>query len=115
MIAVCFSFLKCNSLISLNFNQSSIEESQIKSSISIVDKANNQESNSDTNNELCAPLPTPGYFKNVSDRVLKAKVKLGESPYDLDAWNILIKDAQVWHDNCCKQSFLSNIILGQKY
>ena len=53
------------------------------------------ETNDQSDNEISAPLPTPGFFKNVSDRVLKAKVKLVESPYDLEAWNILIKDAQV--------------------
>lgn len=42
------------------------------------------------------PLPVPGFFKNVSDRVLKARVKLCEAPYDLEAWNVLVKDAQVF-------------------
>lgn len=48
--------------------------------------------NNDSQNNL---QPTPGSLKNVSDRVLIAKAKLVESPYDLDAWNILIKDVQV--------------------
>lgn len=47
--------------------------------------------------ENAAPLPTPGFFKNVSDRVLKAKVKLLEAPYDVESWNILVKDAQVYN------------------
>ncbi|KAI2808562.1 Cleavage stimulation factor subunit 3 [Blomia tropicalis] len=58
---------------------------------------NINETNTDENTDadlLPEPLPAPGYFKNVSDRVLKARVKLVESPYDLDAWNILVKDAQ---------------------
>ncbi|KAH9493981.1 Cleavage stimulation factor subunit 3 [Dermatophagoides farinae] len=50
---------------------------------------------STTTNDLQNNLqPTPGSLKNVSDRVLIAKAKLVESPYDLDAWNILIKDVQ---------------------
>ena len=39
--------------------------------------------------------PMPGIFSGISDRVLKASGKLLTSPYDLDSWNILIKDAQV--------------------
>lgn len=54
--------------------------------------ADGSENNQDTN-----MLPTPGCFKNVSDRVLKAKAKLLESPYDLESWNILIKDVQVFY------------------
>lgn len=44
-------------------------------------------------------LPTPGCFKNVSDRILKANVKLLENPYDIEAWKILIKDSQVCFKN----------------
>jgi len=60
-----------------------------------TEQFNDQEQAVKEESELSAPLPTPGYFKNVSDRVLKAKVKLVESQYDLEAWNVLIKDAQV--------------------
>lgn len=44
------------------------------------------------------PILIPGSLKNVSERILKAKVKLLESPHDLDAWSILIKDVQVCFD-----------------
>ena len=56
------------------------------------DKNSTTTNNNDSQNNL---QPTPGSLKNVSDRVLIAKAKLVESPYDLDAWNILIKDVQV--------------------
>lgn len=68
---------------------------QAKANSQYNEQPNNQEQNDKNDSEAIAPLPTPGFFKNVSDRVLKAKVKLVESPYDLEAWNILIKDAQV--------------------
>ncbi|KAH9415072.1 Cleavage stimulation factor subunit 3 [Dermatophagoides pteronyssinus] len=55
------------------------------------DKNSTTTNNNDSQNNL---QPTPGSLKNVSDRVLIAKAKLVESPYDLDAWNILIKDVQ---------------------
>ena len=69
----------------------------VKASIQLNEQINHQESPDKIDIEPSAPLPAPGFFKNVSDRVLKAKVKLVESPYDLDAWNILIKDAQVYN------------------
>lgn len=60
-----------------------------------TEKVNNHVDGSDNNLDTNM-LPTPGCFKNVSDRVLKAKAKLLESPYDLESWNILIKDVQVY-------------------
>lgn len=68
---------------------------------------------STTTNDLQNNLqPTPGSLKNVSDRVLIAKAKLVESPYDLDAWNILIKDVQVISNSISK---LLNLILIYKF
>lgn len=51
------------------------------------------------------PLPVPGFFKNVSDRVLKARVKLCEAPYDLEAWNVLVKDAQAKHVDVSRELY----------
>ncbi|CAG2119234.1 unnamed protein product, partial [Medioppia subpectinata] len=45
--------------------------------------ANNSAANSGT--------PTA---KNVSERVVKANLKISDNPYDIEAWNVLIKDAQ---------------------
>lgn len=62
----------------------------------LTNNVNEKESNnSESMNGVVNTGTIPGSLKNVSDRVLKAKAKLIDSPYDLDAWNILIKDVQV--------------------
>ncbi|KAF7493188.1 Cleavage stimulation factor subunit 3 [Sarcoptes scabiei] len=61
----------------------------------LTNNVNEKESNnSESMNGVVNTGTIPGSLKNVSDRVLKAKAKLIDSPYDLDAWNILIKDVQ---------------------
>ena len=43
---------------------------------------------------------------NVSDRGRKAEGLLSENPYDVDAWGVLIREAQV-----CKFTFLISVLL----
>ena len=84
----------------------------VKANIQNNEQINNQESSDKNDNDLSAPLPTPGFFKNVSDRVLKARVKLVESPYDIDSWNVLVKDAQVFtHFAALKKARQLTIVL----
>ncbi|CAG2182194.1 unnamed protein product, partial [Oppiella nova] len=32
--------------------------------------------------------------KGVSERVVRANIRISDNPYDIEAWNVLIKDAQ---------------------
>ena len=38
----------------------------------------------------------------INERVAKAQAKLIENEYDIEAWNVLIKDTQVRHLKCLK-------------
>lgn len=42
---------------------------------------------------LCAVLQAAAEY--IPEKVKKAEKKLEENPYDLDAWSILIREAQV--------------------
>ena len=102
MISVCFAKGCLCRLISTRLLYITLQNATNTNVVTITKTAtsNNEpivNHETDTKNEIdiVPPMPTPGYLKNVSDRVLKARAKLIDSPYDLEAWNILVKDAQV--------------------